>query len=123
LDHYKCDIIICEYNATHLPHEDKIIIYDKNGRWDYTNYFGASLLAFDKLGKKYNYTLVYCNNNGVNCFFIHNDIIEEKNLQIKNVGDISQIYRKAGYGNGPNGGHSQDERNRQYITFEEAMAL
>ena len=31
LANYKCDIIICEYNATHLANEDKIIIYDKNG--------------------------------------------------------------------------------------------
>jgi len=123
LNHYKCDIIICEYNATHLPNEDKIIIYDKNGRWDNTNYFGASLLAFYKLGKKYNYTLVYCDKKGVNCFFIHNDIIKNKKLQIKNIEDISQIYRKARYGNGPNGGHIQDQGNRQYITFDEAMSL
>ena len=29
LKHYKVDIIICEYNSSHLPNEDKIIIYMK----------------------------------------------------------------------------------------------
>lgn len=123
LKNYVCDIIICEYNATHLAHEDKIIIYNKNGMWDNSNYFGASLLSLDKLGKKYNYSLVYCNKNGVNCFFIHNDIIKNKGLQFKNLGDIEKIYKPAGYGNGPNGGHSRDPYNRQFISFDQAINI
>jgi hypothetical protein len=123
LSNYKCDIIICEYNASHPPTEDKIIIYDKNGGWDCSNYFGASLLSLHKLGAFYNYSLVYCNANGVNCFFIHNDILSEKQLQIKNVGDIMQIYRPPKYGGGPNGGHAQDPYNRQYVCFEQAMQM
>jgi hypothetical protein len=91
LKNYTCDIIICEYNATHSPDEDNIIIYDKNGSWDATNYFGASLLSYEKLAKKYNYSLIYCNENGVNCFFLHNDIIKQKNLEFKNFGDITKI--------------------------------
>lgn len=123
LENYQCDIIICEYNATHLPNEDKIVIYDKNGGWDGTNYFGLSLLSLDKLGKMYNYSTIYCNANGVNCFLIHNDIIKDKNLQFKNLGDITQIYKPAGYGWGPNGGHPQDPHNRQFISFEEAIII
>ena len=93
LKKYKCDIIICEYNASHTATDDKIVVYDKNGSWDRSNYFGVSLLALDKLGKKYNYSLVYCNKNGVNCFLIHNDIIVEKKLHFKNFGNylISEI--------------------------------
>uniref|UniRef100_A0A6C0HAG8 Methyltransferase FkbM domain-containing protein n=1 Tax=viral metagenome TaxID=1070528 RepID=A0A6C0HAG8_9ZZZZ len=123
LKNYTCDIIICEYNATHNPDEDNIIVYDKNGSWDATNYFGASLLSFDKLAKKYNYSLIYCNENGVNCFFIHNDIIKQKNLEFKNFGDITKIYRSPRYGPGPKGGHRQDDHNRKYIKFEEAIML
>ena len=121
LENYQCDIIICEYNATHLANEDKIIIYDKNGCWDGSNYFGASLCSLDKLAAKYNYSLIYCNANGVDCFFIHNDLIKDKNLNFKNLGDITQIYKPAAYGDGPNGGHSQDPLNREYISFDEAM--
>ena len=121
LENYRCDIIICEYNATHLANEDKIVIYEPNGMWDGSNYFGASLLSLYKLGEKYNYSLVYCNQNGVNSFFIHNDIIKNNNLQIKNIGDIENIYRPARYNNGPNGGHPQDPYNRQFISFDEAI--
>ena len=121
LANYKCDIIICEYNATHPANEDKIVIYNKDAYFDGTNYFGASLLSFDKLGKKYNYSLIYCDKMGVNCFFVHNDIIKEKKLQFKNIGDIAQIYKPARYGNGPNGGHSQDPYNRKYVSFDELM--
>ena len=121
LKNYQCDIIICEYNATHLVNEDKIIIYDKNGKWDGSNYFGASLLSLDKLGKKYNYSLIYCNQNGVNCFFIHNDIIKNKDLQFINLGNIEKIYKPASYNIGPNGGHPQDQFNRNYISFDEAI--
>jgi hypothetical protein len=121
LKNYTCDILICEYNATHRPNEDKIIIYDKNGRWDGSNYFGASLLSFTKLCEKYGYSLVYCNKNGVNCFFIRNDIIKNKNLDFKGMGDITQIYRPADYSSGPNGGHPADPKNRKYVTFDEAI--
>jgi hypothetical protein len=123
LANYQCDIIICEYNATHLANEDKVVIYDKNGRWDGSNYFGVSLFCLDKLGKKYNYSLVYCNKNGVNCFLIHNDLIKHKNLQFKNLGDIEKIYNPARYGFGPNGGHMQDKYNRQFISFDQAINL
>jgi hypothetical protein len=123
LTNYQCDIIICEYNGTHLANEDKIVIYNKNGRWDGSNYFGASLLSLDKLAKKYNYSLIYCNKNGVNCFFIHNNIIIDKNLQFKNIGNVEKIYKPARYGSGPNGGHRQDLSNREYISFEEAINL
>lgn len=121
LAQYQCDIIICEYNGTHLPDEDKIIIYDKYGRWDNSNYFGASLLSFDKLAKKYNYSLVHCNQNGVNCFFIHNDIIQQKGLHFKDMGEITKLYKPSRYGNGPNGGHFQDPQYRPYVLFEQAM--
>ena len=70
-----------------------------------------------------NYSLIYCNENGVNCFFIHNDIISLKNVQFKNFENISKIYKYPNYGKGPNVGHFQDKHNRKYITFEEAIIL
>ena len=51
LPEYRTDIIICEYNSSHKPYEDKVVKYDANYMWDGTNYFGASLLAFQKLGE------------------------------------------------------------------------
>lgn len=121
LKKYKCDIIVCEYNATHLPNEDKVIIYDNEFLWDRTNYFGTSLGALNTLCKKYGYTLVYCDNKGVNSFFVNDEIIKNRDLKIKNIGDINNIYKKPGYGSGPNGGHTADSKNRKYITCDEAL--
>lgn len=120
---YKCDIIICEYNGTHLPNEDKVIIYDKSGFWDGTNYYGASLLSLNKLARKYNYTLIYCDNAGVNCFFINNSIMNNKNLSFKDIGNINKIYKRPRYGTGPNGGHPSDIKNRKYISFNKGIIL
>ena len=123
-ENYTCDIIICEYNATHSPTEDKIVIYDRSNRgWDGSNYFGASLLSITKLGKKYNYSLVYCDKKGVNCFLIRDEIMKSMKLKFKNVGYIHQLYRFPRYSYGPNGGHPQDPYNRRYLTFEEAINL
>ena len=123
LNNFKCDIIICEYNATHMPNEDKIVIYDKNGRWDGSNYFGASLLALSKLGKMFGYSIIYCDKMGVNCFFIRNDIIENKHLCFLHQNELTTIYNTPKYGNGPNGGHYIDVYNRPYLTFAEAISL
>src|SRR5205823_12492569 len=60
LRNFVCDIIICEYNSTHLPNQDQIVIYDEFGCWDQSNYFGASLLSLNKLAEKCGYTTIYC---------------------------------------------------------------
>lgn len=121
LHNYTCDIIICEFNGTHFPNEDKIVKYDPNGRWDNTNYFGASLLAYYKLGKKYNHTLVYC--NYINAFFVRDDIIAAKKLNFINMGDINKLYVPPSYSYGPNGGHPQDPQYRQFVSSEDAFLL
>lgn len=122
LKKYKCDIIICEYNSTHHFDEDKIVQYDKNGKWDGSNYFGASLLSLNVLCEIYNYSLIYCNSTGVNCFFIHDDIIKTKNLNFLNCKNVSKIYRPPYYGNGPRHGHRHDSLNRTYITSGKAIS-
>jgi hypothetical protein len=116
LKEYECDIIIVEYNSTPLPNEDKIIIYNPSQVWDGTNYFGASLLSYTKLLNKHNYSLVYCNKNGVNAFYINNKFID-KISNIQNINDINKIYRPGGYGSGPNGGHGSDPHNREFVTY------
>jgi hypothetical protein len=118
---YTSDIIILEYNATFKSKEDKVIIYNKDTMWDYSNYFGASLYSFNKLCNKYNYTLVYVDSSGTNAYFIKNNIISNNNLNILNMGNVDNIYKPATYGNGPNGGHPSDPYNRQYLTFDQAI--
>ena len=72
------------------------------------NYFGATLGALTKLGKKRGYYLIYCDNNGVNAFFIKNGILD--NRKIKRV---DEIYRQPRYGSIVNGsyiGHPPSEK-------------
>jgi len=116
---YKPRIFVCEYNATYLPHEDMVVLKDDvifNG-----NYFGASILSFYKLAKKYNYSLVYANEKGVNLFFVRNDVMQKSIFTIKNTNDIEKIYRTPKYGKGPNGGHEQDVYNQEYTSAESIL--
>jgi FkbM family methyltransferase len=114
---YTIDIIILEYNATFPPNEDKVIIYNKNDMWDGSNYFGASLLAYKKLLNKYNYNLIYTDKKGVNAFFVNNKYINK----FINVDEINILYNSPKYGNGPNGGHNVDNRNRNFITSDDII--
>ena len=119
LQTYTPRIFVCEYNATHFPNEDKVVLKTTtnfNG-----NYFGASILAFYNLGKKYNYSLVYSNEKGVNLFFIHNDVLNNSIYTIKNINDVDKIYRTPKYGKGPNGGHMPDILNQEYISSIELL--
>lgn len=118
---YSPRVVIIEYNATHLPHADKVVMYNPNYMWDGTNYYGASILALARLGKKKGYTLVYAENKGVNLFFIRNDILKKVSYKFKNVGNVSQIYKFPKYGRGPNGGHVADPLQRAYISSREII--
>jgi len=94
LDRFSPRLIIIEYNATIPPTESKAVKYDKNAKWDGTNYFGASLLALKKLADKKGYMLVGCDSNGVNAFFVRNEELP-KNIKIK---DVEELYKPPKYG-------------------------
>jgi hypothetical protein len=115
---YQPRVVVIEYNASHLPHEDRIVVYNPYARWDGTNYFGGSILAFYNLGIHKGYSLVYADAKGVNLFFIRNDIIEkckDKKIEFFSVNDVNSIYRRPKYNNGPFGGHPQDRLQRIYL--------
>ena len=99
ISNYSPRIIVIEYNASVSLKKSKSTKYDPNYRWDGTNYFGASLLVLKKLGEKKGYTLLTCDSNGVNAFFIRNDLIKDCFL-IKNIEDI---YKPPNYGIKKNG--------------------
>ena len=117
LQHYTCDIIVTEHNATHPPGEDKVVIYDANYTWDWTNYFGASITAFNNLAIDYGYTLVYSDSVGVNLFFIRDECLKNSKLYFKNQGDPQKLYNLPRYSCGPMGGHPQDPKNRPYTSY------
>jgi FkbM family methyltransferase len=117
LEKYTMDIIILEYNAYFLPNEDAIIKYGPYGRWDGSNYFGASLLSFQKLLNLFGYSLIYTENKGVNAFFVSNKYADKFN----NHDEINILYNAAKYSTGPRGGHLQDIKNRTYVKFNDVV--
>ena len=84
-------VVIIEYNSFFGPKLSATIKYDSNFNWDHKNnksYYGASLKALEKLGKKKKYTLAGVDRNGVNAFFIRNDLAKKINLEPKKTRDV-----------------------------------
>ena len=76
LANYRPKIVIVEVNQQ-PPH--KCVTTKKSDEilyWDETEYHGASVCAFNCLAKRFNYTMVYCERRGVNCFMVRNDLLE-----------------------------------------------
>jgi hypothetical protein len=70
-------VVVLEYNASYRPPVRWIMAPDDAHRWDGTNYFGASLSAFDDLLRSRGYSLVGCNVAGVNAFFVRDDCLRD----------------------------------------------
>ncbi len=90
---YRPRVVVIEFNGMFGPSEDKVILYDPQASWDCTNYFGASLLALYKLGRKKGYSLVYADQKGVNLFFVRDDVLKQTNAQFKNINQAKKTYR------------------------------
>jgi hypothetical protein len=118
---YRPRVVVIEYNATHLPSEDCVVQYYPTAMWDRTNYFGASLLAFFRLGQEMGYSLVHADAQGVNLFFIRDDVLKNLPDTFVNINEPALLYRPPNYGHGPNGGHTQDTLYRSYLTSSEVF--
>ena len=67
------------------------IKYNSKFIWNHRNnksYYGASLKALEKLGKQKKYILVGVDKNGVNAFFVRNDLAKDINLKSKKTEEI-----------------------------------
>lgn len=70
--------VAIEYNATWHPPLALTVPYREGIEWDKTNYFGASLAALEKLGRRKGYALVGCSFSGVNAFFVRQDLVKRR---------------------------------------------
>lgn len=75
LGSYRPRVVIVEYNSNYPPPERRVLPYDPAFRWDGTDYYGASLSALVQLAKEKGYTLVGCDNNGINSFFVADEYV------------------------------------------------
>jgi hypothetical protein len=73
-------VVVIEYNATFRPPLSITVPYDPHGRWDGSNYYGASLEALVRLGTTKGYAIVGCSISGVNAFFVRSDLTGDKFL-------------------------------------------
>ena len=117
---YRPAVVLIEYNASHLPTEDKVVRYRPFYVGDDTNYYGASILSLYRLGRAKGYSLVYSDANGVNLFFIRDDLLTA-DIQFKHMNEVEKIYRYPTYGKGPNGGHPEDYKQRAYLSAEDLL--
>jgi hypothetical protein len=109
IEGYRPRAVVIEYNSSIPPTESKAVKYEPYGRSYGTNYFGASLLAFVKLGELKGYTLVGCDKTGTNAFFVRSDLVGD-HFTIK---DIKEVYRPPAYGQIVNGkfiGHPPSDK-------------
>jgi len=72
---YRPRAVVVEYNALLPPDVDWKVHYEPNRVWNGTSNFGASLKAFEILGRRLGYELVGCDFIGVNAFFVRSDLV------------------------------------------------
>lgn len=70
-------VIVAEYNAKFPPDVVWVMEYNEDHRYDSTDYFGASLKAFELLLSERGYSLVGCNLLGTNAFFVRTDLTKD----------------------------------------------
>jgi hypothetical protein len=74
---YRPRVVAIEYNSSFKQSVACTVPYGPTAIWDQTNYFGASLKAFEFLGRQKGYTLVGCNYTGVTAFFVRDDLVQD----------------------------------------------
>jgi len=70
-------VVVIEYNAIVPPEDDWRVEYAADRGWNGTSYFGASLKAYETLGRELGYCLVGCETAGVNAFFVRQDLVAD----------------------------------------------
>jgi hypothetical protein len=92
-------IVIIEYNYRFGADNAVTIPYDPNFvrlKAHYSMiYFGASLQALVSLGKRKGYSFIGCNSNGLNAFFVRNDVLGDLDVMTAQAGYVKGKFREA----------------------------
>lgn len=99
---YEPRVVIVEINGTIKSNESKTVVYDPNFAWDGTAYYGASLLALNKVAISKGYKFV-CQLNSLNAFFV-------KEHLLPNTLNIEPTYTSMQY-------HRPDPLNRPWVSI------
>lgn len=90
---YEPRVVVIEYNAMLGPKKAWTIPYRQKQVWDGTDYFGASLQALVKLGKKKGYRLIGTDSKGINAFFVMTKLADTYFLKEK----ATDLFHPPGY--------------------------
>jgi hypothetical protein len=118
---YRPRVVVMEHNAGLGQWADKVVLYDSKGKWDGSNYFGASATAMAKLGRYLGYTFVYAEIKGVNMFFVRDDVLKETGVVFKGMGSVEDLYSAPNFGSHSLGGWGPDGQHRLFITADELL--
>lgn len=100
---YRPSLIVIEYNGHKSISESVSVPLDPQFRWDGTDFYGASLLALNKLAVRKGYTLVFA--NSVNAFFVLSSVLSNA-AQFK----YEKLYR-------PANNHERDPQARPFANI------
>jgi hypothetical protein len=76
IEDYRPRVVVVEYNSTLDPRRRLVQPADREGGWDGTDFFGASLAAMRSLGERKGYRLAHAELSGVNAFFVRDDLAD-----------------------------------------------
>lgn len=105
-------VVVIEYNAHIPPDEAKTIPYDPAFRWEKTDYYGASLAALRILGMDKGYTLLGTDKNGVNAFFVLNELVPGRFDPPAWPG----TFHPPAFKGKPGNGHPHDTKGRPWVS-------
>lgn len=75
LQGFRPRVVVVEHNASLPPDVDWVARYAADRVWKGGMNFGASLLAFERLGRSKGYSLVGVETTGANAFFVRDDLL------------------------------------------------
>lgn len=84
LKNFSPRVYVIEYNGSYGPLIEYVMPYNENYSWSNSfkdTVFGASLKSLEQQGDNLGYDLVYCDQSGINAFFIRKDINVFKKLK------------------------------------------
>lgn len=114
IKHYYPRLVVIEYNASLPLGKSLVIPYKQHFAWDGSSFYGASLRALTKLAKGKGYQLIGTNSNGVNAFFIRDDLAKKHFIK----STLSDLYHSPAYclqKNGTYSGHPKSSKMFQMI--------
>lgn len=91
LDRVSPEVVVIEHNASIDPGRS-FVQPPARGRWDGTDYYGASLEALRRLGARKGYRLVHVELTGNNAFFVREALAESAGLTEESAGRVPNYF-------------------------------